>query len=119
MNSIVKTATFGRFAISTAMLLSCLCVAAGALANEPVRSETVNFRDLNVGSAEGAQLLFGRIHTAAKRVCSETDPLRQIGAMDCAKRAEADAIQKLNLPQLTAYYNSKNGDHARQLIASR
>jgi UrcA family protein len=119
MDSNLKTATLGRLAISTAMLLSCVCVAPGALANEQVRSETVNFRDLNVGTPDGAQVLFGRIHTAAKRVCSETDPVRQIGAMDCAKKAEADAITSLNLPQLTAYYNSKNGNHARQLIAAR
>jgi UrcA family protein len=119
MNSNVKTATLGRLAVSTAMLLSCVCVAAGALANEQVRSATVNFRDLNVGTLEGAQALFGRIHTAAKRVCSESDPLLQIGAMNCAKKAEADAIEKLNLPQLTAYYKSKNGDQTRQLIAAR
>jgi UrcA family protein len=35
-----------------------------------VRSETVKFQDLNVGTPAGVEALYGRIHSAAVRVCS-------------------------------------------------
>lgn len=119
MNSNAKTGRRGCRAISTALLLSCLCVAAGALADGQPRSETVRFPDLNVATPEGAQALFNRIHAAANRVCSENDPILRLGATVCARKAEANAIAALNLPQLTAYYKSRNGDHTQPLIAAR
>ena len=36
-----------------------------------------------------------------------------------ARKSEADAVKKANMPQLTAYYNSKQGDHPQALIAAR
>jgi UrcA family protein len=119
MNVNVKTARHGYLAISTALLLSCVCGAAPATADEQLRSETVSFRDLNVTSPDGAQALFNRIHAAAKRVCSESDPILQIAANACARKSEADAVKKANLPQLTAYYNSKHGNQPQALIAAR
>jgi UrcA family protein len=118
-NLSVKTATRGCLAISTAMLLSWMCGAAPATADEQLRTETVSFRDLNVNSPDGAQALFNRIHAAARRVCSESDPILQIAANACTRKSEADAVKKANLPQLTAYYNSKHGDHPQALIAAR
>jgi UrcA family protein len=119
MNVNVKAARHGYLAISTAMLLSCMCGAAPATADEQLRSETVSFRDLNVASPEGAQALFNRIHAAARRVCSESDPIMQLAANACTSKSEANAIKKANLPQLTAYYNSKHGDNPQALIAAR
>jgi UrcA family protein len=118
MNSNVHTANRIALAFPTAMLLACMCIASGAFAEE-ARTETVKFQDLNVDTPAGVQALYGRIHSAAKRVCSETDPVRRIGAAACARKAEADAIESLRLPQLTAYYKMKSGDHAPPLRASR
>jgi len=42
-----------------------------------------------------------------------------MGARSCAKDAEAKAIGRLNLPQLTAFYRVKTGDHTQPLSANR
>lgn len=119
MNSNVKTAVHFPGAISIAMLLSFVWAFSTASADEPVRSETVKFQDLNVNTPQGAQALYDRIHSAAKHVCSETDPILLLASASCARKAEANAIEKLNLPQLTAYYKNKNGDHTPPLMAAR
>lgn len=121
MNANVKTANRIPRTLSTAMLLMCVCTFSGAFADEPVRSERVKFQDLNVDTQEGVQALYGRIHAAAARVCSDSDPVLRLAAVACARKAEGDAIQKLNLPQLTAYYKikTKTGDHTQPLVAVR
>src|SRR5579871_1804243 len=93
----------------TAMLLA-FAVTTGAQADEQVRSETVKFPDLNMDSPAGVQTLYDRIHAAAKRVCSESDPILRLAQASCARKAEAGAIQKLALPQLTAFYQAKTGN---------
>ena len=120
MNSSVKTAKPMPLAFSAAMLLACVW-AVSAHAGEQVRSETVKFSDLNVNTSQGVQALYGRIHAAAWHVCltTSTDPLYQLGARDCARKAEAKAVETVNLPQLTAFYRMKTGDRTQPLSASR
>jgi UrcA family protein len=110
--------TANRLILSTAMLLASVWVVPGAFAEEPVRSETVKFYELKVDTPAGAQALYSRIHAAAKRVCEDTDPVMRPGVIACARKAEARAIQTLNLPQLTAYYRQKTGNQS-PLIAQR
>ena len=110
--------TANRFVFSTALLLASVSVVSGAFAGEPVRSETVKFYELKVDTPAGAQALYSRIHAAAKRVCEDTDPVMQPAVIACARKAEARAIQSLNLPELTAYYREKTGNPS-PLIAQR
>jgi UrcA family protein len=119
MNANTKTRI--PLALATAMSLTCVWGASSAFADEQVRSERVKFQDLNVDTPEGVQALYGRIHAAAKRVCSESDPVLQAAQIVCARKAEGDAIGKLNLLQLTAYYKTKTktGDHSQPLVAAR
>jgi UrcA family protein len=117
MNTSIKTRI--PLALATAMSLTCVWGASSAFADEEVRSERVKFQDLNVDTQEGVQALYSRIHAAAKRVCFESDPVLQAGQMACARKAEANAIEKLNLSQLTAYYKIKTGDHTQPLVAAR
>lgn len=119
MNANVKTANRMARVLSTAVCLTCAWLGSRALADEPMRSETVKFHDLNVNTPEGVQELYGRIHTAARRVCSERDPLLQSAGAICARKAEAQAVAKVGLPQLVAYYRVKTGDQAQPLIAGR
>jgi len=100
------------------MLLASVWVVPGAFAEEPPRSQTVKFNDLNVDTPAGVQALYSRIHAAAKSVCAETDPVMRLGAIRCIGKAEAKAIQTLSLPQLTAYYRQKTGNQS-PLIAQR
>jgi UrcA family protein len=121
MNANVKTTNRIPRILSTALILICSCASSGAFADEQVRSERVKFHDLNVNTPEGVQALYGRIHKAAFRVCDGSDPIQRQAVVSCAGKAEADAIQKLNLPQLTAYYKikAKGGDQAQPLVANR
>lgn len=119
MNSNVRNKGPIPSALWAAMSLTCVCAYSGASAEEQVRSERVKFHDLDVNTPQGVQTLYGRIHTAALRVCSESDPILRQAAAACARKAEANAIDKLSLPQLTAYYKVKNGDHPQPLIAAR
>jgi UrcA family protein len=102
-----------------AMLLAGVLVASDALADEEVRSETVKFADLNVDNQAGVETLYTRLRSAARRVCSETDPTRQYAATECTRNSLARAVEKVNLPLLTAYYQTKTGNHGEPLTAKR
>ena len=119
MKANVKTANLTDLVLLTAVCLTCGWLGSTALADEPVRSETVKFPDLNVNTPEGVQALYGRIHAAAKRVCSDPEPVFHFSAASCAREAEAQAVAKVGLPQLVAYYRVKTGDWARPLIAGQ
>ena len=121
MNSNIKTAKHMSLTFPAAMLLACVWAISTAFAGEQIRSETVKFPDLDLNTSAGVQTLYTRIHAAAWRVCSSTsnDPLYQRGTRDCAKQAEAKAIGTVNLPQLTAFYRLKTGDHTQPLSANR
>ena len=118
MNANSRTRTFLPLVLSTATLLG-LWAGSTALAGDDVRSEVVSFHDLNVASPEGAKALFWRIHAAAKRVCAQSDPVLQAGEPRCIRKAEADAVAKLNLPQLVTYYRLQGGEPSQPLIAGR
>lgn len=122
MNSNVKTDSWAPVAFSTAMLLACVLVVSHAYADDEARSETVKFADLNVGTPAGVETLYGRIHAAAQRVCPEPD-IRELAHMArakaCITKAESEAIEKVNLPLLTAYYQKKTGSQPERLSANR
>jgi len=121
MNSIVKIANRVPLAFSAAMLLACVSAVSTAFAGEAPRSQTVKFQDLNLDTQGGVQALYKRIHAAAWRVCltSSADEIYREAARDCARKSEAKAIETVNLPQLTAFYRVKTGNHAQPLSANR
>ena len=120
MNSKLQTVNRAFIVHSTAILLACVLVASNALADEQVRSETVKFQDLNVGTPAGAEALYSRIHSAAVRVCSPSGEwLEEVGAAACAKDAEAKAIKKVDVPFLTAFYQMKTGTYRETITAKR
>jgi UrcA family protein len=103
-----------------AALVACAFIVSSALAEEPVRSETVKFSDLNVNSSAGVEALYRRIHSAAKRVCAPPEGYQTlVGSVVCVKDAEARAIAQVNLPLLTAYYQRKTGDRTPRIAANR
>jgi UrcA family protein len=101
------------------VLLACVFVVSNAFADEQFRTETVKFQDLNVSASAGVEALYNRIHAAAKRVCfSSGDPVA-ISERGCARKAEAQAVEELNLPLLTGYYRMKNGGRTEVFTANR
>ena len=119
MNSNIRTGSRAPLAVSLAVVLACVLGASNAFADDQVRAETVKFHDLNVVTPAGAEALYGRIHAAAKRVCSESDRMHQQRAIACAKKAEAQAVENLNLPLLTAYHWANTGGATQPLSANR
>ena len=119
MNSNIKTGSQAPLAVSLAAVLAAVFGASSAFADDQLRAEAVSFQDLNVSTPAGVEALYVRIHTAAKRVCSESDRIQQQRAIACAKKAEAQAVNNLNLPLLTAYHRVKTGGAMQPLSASR
>ena len=118
MNSNVKTENRTTLVCAAAMWLACALVACNARADEQLPSETVKFADLDLGTQAGVEALYGRIHLAARRVCDA--PAGEQAAMwACMTQAESEAIGKVNVPLLTAFYQKKTGRHAQELTANR
>jgi UrcA family protein len=118
MKSNVKTVNRLILAYAAAMWLACGLVASNAHAGDEASSETVKFADLNLSSPEGVEALYGRIHAAARRVCAQPAG-EQAGTGRCMKKAESEAINKVNVPLLTAFYQKKTGSQPQTITASR
>jgi UrcA family protein len=92
------------FAIACAALLTgCLAATAQATITRNVQREVVNYADLDLQSAADADILVGRIKTAARRVCglhqSSPLPLEIVARLQlCAKDATARAVADINAP---------------------
>jgi|ERR1022692_1995404 UrcA family protein len=93
----------------TAAVMSLTCIFVVALAFIP--KETVKFQDLNIDSPAGAAALYQRLHAAARHVCFaewDKDPVKVQRADSCANEAESRAVSRLNVAELTAYYQVKS-----------
>lgn len=117
MKSSVQTVTRPIFGYAAALWLACSLVASNAHAGD-ARSETVKFGDLDLNSPEGIAALYSRIHSAARRVCDQ--PAGELAAVGrCMSKTEADAVGKVNLASLTAFYQKKTGATPKTITANR
>jgi UrcA family protein len=100
---------------------STLAVAASslAMAGDPVvtvKSEVVNYGDLRLISAVGAAQLYGRIRNAAERACGgprDKQPLAmEARYRACVDEAITKAVDQVNQPVLTQFYETKKGASA-------
>ena len=117
MNSIVQSDNRTILAYVAVLWLACGLAVSSAQAGD-ARSETVRFGDLNLRSQAGVEALYGRIHAAARRVC-EMPAGEQAAAKGCMAKAERQAIGKLNISSLTAFYQKKTGSEPLTITASR
>lgn len=79
--------------------------------NSDIPKVIVKYGDLNVSDRQGAAALLRRIRGAAGAVCPAFDRsgLEFKIRMDaCVHRAVAEAVAKVNQPQLFAVYSEKN-----------
>ncbi len=97
--------------------LAALFIGSGAHASpadfEKGSSEKVRLSDLDLGTAEGVQVLYKRIEDAARRVCNQDaesgDPRWQMHWRYCYKTAVAKAVSDVNNQWLTAMHQQKKG----------
>ena len=118
MKSNFKTDKRSMLACATAMWLACALVASNAYADDQVRSETVKFADLDLGAPAGVEALYGRIHAAARRVCDQP-PGELAATRACMTKAESEAVGKVNVELLTAFYQKKTGNRPQTITANR
>lgn len=101
------------------LLVICVCAAiaagfapgAGAADDGTVRKVTVRYGDLDLSSPQGAVALYRRIGIAAEEVCRPfegRDLARTSIFRACKQRAVADAVSRVNRPELFAVYNANN-----------
>ena len=93
--------------IVAALLATGNFALATAADNVQTRSETVRFPDINMGSVEGAAVLYTRITRAADNVCGDTSSGRLLSIQGdyerCMQSAVGNAIAYINEPVVTAY----------------
>jgi UrcA family protein len=91
-------------------LLACGGTGGLAWAAEPIRVY-VSYADLNLESAAGVRSLYGRLKSAAQRVCAPLDDGRyspgNFGFQRCYQTALDSAVAKINRPVQTAMHNSR------------
>ena len=105
----------------------CLAAAATLSGAAPVLAQTsdavpsvlVKYRDLDIGSPAGAQVLLKRIEAAANTACGGAPDIRQLSQWAsfeaCRKSAVARAVVAVDSPMLTAMAHSR----ARASLAAR
>jgi UrcA family protein len=102
------SSTFAALAAAVMLTSAGLPSLAQAFVQDDVRSETVRFDDLNLGTTAGLQALYVRIQNAARDVCGQADlPGSRVASAawkDCVSDSVHQAILKVNNPSLTAYY---------------
>jgi UrcA family protein len=82
---------------------------------------TVKFSDLAISQPQGAAVLYGRIRSAAEKVCSLYDDrnlARKMRLDACIHKAVADAVTAVNEPALRAVYSAKMGKTQPKRVAS-
>jgi UrcA family protein len=90
-------------------LVSMGAAAAVPASDDEVPTYHVNYADLDLGHTAGAESLFARIKSAARRVCepvaaSAPFPFAQVREKNCMDKAIADAVANVHAPLLTSIY---------------
>jgi UrcA family protein len=121
IKKIVRTNAF-RTALIMFTFAPTVMLYNAARADEPVATQVVSFKDLNLNSPEGAAVLYGRIKRAANEVCGQWDNynLSQIHAMQtCISGAVSRAVAQVNSPMLTSLYNGKAGKGDKKIVLAQ
>ncbi len=91
--------------VAAAFATGSVAVARADAYAEP-RSVTVRFADLDPAKFEGASILYHRLTIAARSVCQDLEPNRELARRatyaDCLRTALSNAVAKLDLPAVTA-----------------
>jgi UrcA family protein len=101
---------------ASAALTACLMIGATATAHasaDAVPSVRVNYHDLDLATEQGTLALYGRIVSAARKVCAPSDIrilVEVAAAQTCEAQAVARAVRTVNNPRLAATYSA----HQRQ-----
>jgi UrcA family protein len=113
---IVKT-TSAAATLACAVIFSTGGIAA-ASSGDGALQQVVSYGDLNLKTADGVAALYHRIRAASTRVCAplESRELAKLSKwQSCMHDATARAVADINVPELTAYQNARQGKAERRL----
>jgi UrcA family protein len=100
----MKTSARFALALSTCLSLGWSATALGATSSVgDLATKTVSFRDLDIGTAVGAEALYGRIVTAARAVCRESF---YAVVVECRSHAVNEAVKGVGSPLLSSIHRS-------------
>jgi UrcA family protein len=98
LHSFVAAAILGALASS---------FSAASAADAGFASITVKYSDLNIASPSGARVLYERIRMAAQNACNYFWFKTDADEARCLQYTIANAVTKVNQPELTTVYNAK------------
>jgi UrcA family protein len=116
LSALITTAIIGAIA------LSCSTVSSAAdVSNLP--QVVVKFSDLDISTRPGAAALYSRIAAAADTVCNpyavdSRDLAAKAQVKACIREAIADAVTKVDRPELSAIYSAKNHVPVPNMLAT-
>ena len=121
--SITKIVRTNAIRLAWLMLASApiAMVANAAQAGEPADApphKVVSFKDLNLSTTEGAEVLYKRIKSAAIEVCGVSDSFdlaRMYVPRICISEAVSRAVAQVNRPMLTSLHQAKTGKADKQV----
>jgi UrcA family protein len=107
----IQRSTFCSVAFTSVVCLLGAAQASGAELGG-AHSVTVNYRDLNLATIQGATTLYQRLTLAARSVCDgpETGVHAYQEWKSCYQAAMADAVAKVNSPLLTTLFQGPDKD---------
>jgi UrcA family protein len=108
----IQRSTLGSVAFTSVVCLLGAAQASSAAEPAGSHSVTVNYRDLNLSTIQGATALYQRLTRAARSVCDgpETGVHAYQEWKSCYQAAMADAVAKVNSPLLTTLYRGPDKD---------
>jgi UrcA family protein len=113
MNNVIKTQSRSLASLCVAALAALACITgsqgAHAQSAEPL-TETVSFKDLDLTSEQGAQILYVRLQRAARQVCAPLENLelsRRRTWQSCVDDALGSAVTQVNNPLVAALHNTR------------
>jgi UrcA family protein len=109
LRGLIATAIFGALASSFSSV---------SAADPSSASVTVKFADLNISRPSGALVLYERIRTAAQGACSYFWFKTDADEARCVRDAIANAVSKINQPELSAVYSAKNKNSVTTSLVS-
>jgi UrcA family protein len=109
----INPAALGAAILVFSMTLGVPTVSASSIVDGRF-AEAVSYGDLNMTDTQSSATLYRRIRNAASRVCASlANPSPRPGAYGtCTRAAISRAVADVNLPTLTEYHASQQGNHS-------
>ena len=105
--------------VSTLVLVALACSGPAradddAMPGESAPTKVVTFHDADLTTTDGAEVVYGRIQSAAQHVCSDMFPLNNgpsaLRGLECERSLIEDAVKQADNPKLTVVYEQRTGE---------